>query len=208
MSEPALKHSRSIGDDSAHGGTMSPSVVGLNKGSSSSAAAAALQQGRCCGCCCGGGGAAALEGGAPPASAHLLRVSLVAPPHEVYRACVRHGGRGAGGERAARARWEAKGGGAGSSTRASASAPRILTIGPPHPLARAARSPHTGARCARMGWLQLLVLTILGGAFVGVGFSICLAVGGNLGLCALFCLQTAARRCGARHQQCCGGEGC
>ncbi|KAI8470801.1 MAG: Formate/nitrite transporter-domain-containing protein [Monoraphidium minutum] len=35
---------------------------------------------------------------------------------------------------------------------------------------------------ARMGWLKLLVLTVLAGCYIGFGFSLCLVVGGNIGL--------------------------
>lgn len=39
-----------------------------------------------------------------------------------------------------------------------------------------------GVAKARMGWLRLLTLTIIAGCYVGIGFSLCLIVGGNIGL--------------------------
>lgn len=40
----------------------------------------------------------------------------------------------------------------------------------------------TGEEKAAHGWLKMLMLTVIAGCYVGFGFSLCLLVGGNIGL--------------------------
>ncbi|GBF96475.1 hypothetical protein Rsub_09817 [Raphidocelis subcapitata] len=92
---------------------------------------------------------------------------------------------GAGGDDSAHGgavalRAHAGGGGAAAAPAACAAAtgPRML-LTPPEVYAACVRH---GADKAACGWFKLLVLTVMAGAYVGVGFSLALLIGGNLGL--------------------------
>jgi len=39
----------------------------------------------------------------------------------------------------------------------------------------------TGEEKAAFGWLKLWMLSIIAGCYIGIGFTICLIIGGNIG---------------------------